>query len=76
MTRKKFRLEKSALSVAPLGDARDDKAFWLSKTPLERLDCCARHSVATIRLPIEFKEFLKLLNSNKVEYLLVGESLV
>ena len=38
MTRKKFRLEKSALSVAPLGDARDDKAFWLSKTPLERLE--------------------------------------
>jgi len=28
--------------------------------------------MATIRLPIEFKEFLKCLNSAKVEYLLVG----
>src|SRR5689334_7139570 len=28
--------------------------------------------MATIRLPTEFKEFLKLLNAKKVEYLLVG----
>lgn len=28
--------------------------------------------MATIQLPIEFKEFLQLLNSNGVEYLLVG----
>lgn len=28
--------------------------------------------MATTRLPREFKEFLKLLNSNEVEYLLVG----
>ena|SRR5215469_4129045 len=28
--------------------------------------------MATIRLPPDFKEFLKLLNSNRVEYLLVG----
>jgi len=28
--------------------------------------------MATIRLPPDFKEFLKLLNSNKVEYLLIG----
>ncbi len=28
--------------------------------------------MATIRLPTDFKEFLKLLNSNKVRYLLVG----
>ena len=28
--------------------------------------------MATIHLPRDFKEFLKLLNSNKVEYLLVG----
>lgn len=28
--------------------------------------------MATIRLPPDFKEFLKLLNSNEVEYLLIG----
>lgn len=28
--------------------------------------------MATILLPPDFKEFLKLLNSNKVEYLVVG----
>ena len=28
--------------------------------------------MATIRLPIDFKEFLRLLNSEKVDYLLVG----
>ena len=28
--------------------------------------------MATIRLPLDFKEFLKLLNAHRVEYLLVG----
>ena len=28
--------------------------------------------MATIRLPPDFKEFLKLLNSNQVEYLVIG----
>lgn len=28
--------------------------------------------MATIRLPPDFKEFLKLLNENKVQYLLIG----
>ena len=28
--------------------------------------------MATIQLPPDFKEFLKLLNSNKVEYLVIG----
>ncbi len=28
--------------------------------------------MATVRLPHDFKEFLKLLNANKVEYLLIG----
>jgi len=28
--------------------------------------------MATIQLPPDFKEFLKLLNSNKVEYWVVG----
>ena len=28
--------------------------------------------MATIQLPLDFKEFLKLLNAHRVEYLLVG----
>jgi len=28
--------------------------------------------MATIQLPPDFKEFLKLLNSNNIEYLIVG----
>lgn len=33
---------------------------------------CGRSSMATIHLPQDFKEFLKLLNDHQVEYLLVG----
>jgi hypothetical protein len=32
----------------------------------------ADHLLATIRLPPDFKEFLRLLNSNKVGYLVIG----
>jgi hypothetical protein len=32
-----FRVEKTAFSVASLFDESDEKAFWLSKTPYERL---------------------------------------
>lgn len=28
--------------------------------------------MATIRLPVDFRDFLRLLNSNRVEYLLIG----
>jgi len=38
MARKRFQLDKKAVSVALLGDSRDEKAYWLSKTPLERLE--------------------------------------
>src|SRR5712692_636884 len=33
---------------------------------------CGKSSMATIQLPPDFKEFLRLLNSSKVEYLVVG----
>jgi hypothetical protein len=36
------------------------------------LKSCAKIGTAMIRLPSELKEFLALLNENKVEYLLVG----
>jgi hypothetical protein len=32
-----FRVDKNAFSVASLFDKSDEKAFWLSKTPYERL---------------------------------------
>ena len=31
-------MDKTAFSVASLHDEPDDKAFWLSKTPYERLE--------------------------------------
>ncbi len=32
-----FRIDKSKLSVTSLFDKSDDKEYWLSKTPQERL---------------------------------------
>jgi hypothetical protein len=31
------QLDKNALSTAKLTDSSDEKAYWLSKTPIERL---------------------------------------
>ena len=33
-----FKLDKSAFSVVPLSEADDEKEYWLSKTPQERLE--------------------------------------
>jgi hypothetical protein len=32
-----YRMDKSAFSVASLAEADDELAFWLSRSPLERL---------------------------------------
>ena len=32
-----FKMDKRAFSVASLSDEPDDKAYWLSKSPCERL---------------------------------------
>jgi hypothetical protein len=32
-----YRLDKTAFSIARLEDEGDEKAFWISKTPEERL---------------------------------------
>jgi hypothetical protein len=32
------RLDKTAFSLGDLHDGGDEKAYWLSKTPLERLE--------------------------------------
>ena len=34
----KFKLDKTAFSVGFLNDASDEKAYWLSKSPSERLE--------------------------------------
>ena len=47
--------DKTAFSVASLFDEPDEKAYWLSKTPDERLQA--------MELTPDFKEFLRLLNS-------------
>jgi hypothetical protein len=31
------RLDKTAVSIVPLSQADDDKAYWLSRTPEERM---------------------------------------
>lgn len=36
------------------------------------LNGCGKLFMATIRLPQDFKEFLKLLNAHRVEYLMIG----
>jgi len=33
-----FRLDKTAISVISLDDEGDDRLFWQTKTPLERLE--------------------------------------
>ena len=33
-----FKMDKTAFSVASLFDEPDEKAYWLSKTPHERLE--------------------------------------
>ena len=32
------RMDKTVLEVRPLSDQGDDRAYWASKTPLERLE--------------------------------------
>ena len=35
---KQVRLDKRCFSVAPLSEAADEKTYWLSRTPAERLE--------------------------------------
>jgi hypothetical protein len=35
---KNYKLDKSVISIANLGDASDDRQFWLTKTPAERFE--------------------------------------
>ena len=38
MSKPKFHLDKSIVSLGDLGDDAEQKTYWLSKTPLERLE--------------------------------------
>ena len=69
------RIDKTVISVAQLRDAGDEKAYWRSRTAGERLNAIEqqrRMVYGEIELHPDFKDFLKLLNSRGVEYLVVG----
>lgn len=52
--------------IASSGGRRRQRNAW------QPSNCCDKSTMATIQLPPDFKEFLKLLNSENVEYLLIG----
>ena len=68
-----YHLDKTVFSVAFWleDEAGRRQVFWHSKTPEERLRArrgfSAKNFMATTLLPSDFKEFLRLLNSNHVE---------
>jgi hypothetical protein len=69
------RLDRSAFQIAGLHEDSDERDYWKAKSPAERmeaLELIGRLSMATIQLPPDFKEFLRLLNSSSVEYLVIG----
>ena len=69
-----LKIDKTVLSLVPCFDTSDEKLYWLSRTPTERLqhiEVLRRINYghhATARL----QEFLRLLNTHGVEYLLIG----
>ncbi len=66
---------KSAFSTASLPDPPDDRYIGfpsLPKNAWKQSKLRAKSFMATIRLPPDFKEFLRLLNEKQVEYLLIG----
>ena len=65
-----FRMDKSTLSVGSISEELDDKEYWHAKTPQERLQAVAlmrQINYGYDPTPLDFKEFLKLLNSDQVE---------
>jgi len=68
-------VDRSVFRVDSLRDESDERAYWRSRTPLERLQALELlrqinygYDPATARL----QRVLKLLNSHSVEYLVVG----
>lgn len=63
----KFRLDRTAVTVVGLAQRQNDRAYWLSRTPAERFEALSyydRSPMATIRLPSDFNEFLRLFHSS------------
>ena len=70
-----LRLDRTQFSVARLTDPDDALEYWLSRPVEERLralELLRRTFYGYTALARDFKEFLKSLNSNGVEYLLIG----
>jgi len=69
------KLDKTVFSLGSLADPPDEKQYWLSKTPYERLEAIEimrRIIYGYDPLPTDFKDFLKLLKEHEVAYLLFG----
>jgi len=69
-----FQADKSVLSIAPLSQADDDREYWLSKSPEKRLqgvELLRRTLYDYSDPPPDFKDFLRLLDANTVESLVV-----
>jgi hypothetical protein len=71
----KYKLNRSVLETTRLNSKANDRQYWLSKLPTNASKPSkffAGLPMATIRLPGDFSEFLKLLNSAGAEYLPIG----
>ena len=70
------RVDRRTFAVTSFAAAeRADRAYWRSRTRTNAWkpwNSAAQSPVAAIRLPADFRDFLKLLNSHRVDYLLVG----
>ena len=68
--------DRTAFQVTSFAEAeRADREYWRSRTLMNvspRWNSAARSPMDTIRLPADFRDFLRLLNLHRVEYLLIG----
>ena len=63
-------MDKSAFSVVPLSAESDEREYWLSRTPQERLEAleAMRQIVmATTHLPPDFRGFSRSFSANRGE---------
>lgn len=68
------RLDKSKFSLHSLSDDLDDKELWFSKSANRRLEHIELLRILNYgdQASSRLKDFLKLLNSYKVDYLIIG----
>jgi predicted nucleotidyltransferase len=58
-----YKLDRTAFDVVSLDEQDNDVDYWRSRSVDERMETL---------LPNDFKEFLRLANSARIEYLLIG----